>query len=182
AEPRGAFFPHAPSYKSTGLYQPPASLELSTHPLRRRLMRACLCGLAAALLLAPAVPALGGGAKPAPKKLLVITGSKGFRHECVNRRGQEYCLVERTLMELGKKSGAFEAVCTQNSREAITGENLKNFDAVFFYTTGELPLSETQKSELLGFIRSGKGFAGSHSATDTFYKWKEYGELIGAYF
>src|SRR5262249_6002377 len=54
--------------------------------------------------------------------------------------------------------------------------------AVFFYTTGSLPLSGTQKSDLLSFIRSGKGFAGSHCATDTFYDWKEYGELIGGYF
>ena len=64
----------------------------------------------------------------------------------------------------------------------ITPENLKHFDAVFFYTTGELPLSDTQKDGLLSFVRSGKGFGGSHSATDTFYGWKDYGELIGAYF
>ena len=28
----------------------------------------------------------------------------------------------------------------------------------------------------------GKGFAGIHSATDTFYGWPEYGALVGAYF
>jgi type 1 glutamine amidotransferase len=28
----------------------------------------------------------------------------------------------------------------------------------------------------------GKGFLGAHSATDTFYKWPEYGEMIGGYF
>jgi type 1 glutamine amidotransferase len=142
-----------------------------------------LLGLTAALLLGPAAPTFAGGEKPAPKKLLVITESKGFRHGCVTRgKDGELCLVEKTLIELGKKSGAFEAICTQNSREAITAENLKNFDAVFFYTTGELPLSDTQKADLLAFIRSGKGFSGSHSATDTFYRWKEYGELIGGYF
>ncbi len=32
------------------------------------------------------------------------------------------------------------------------------------------------------FIKSGKGFIGIHSATDTFYKWAEYGEMIGGYF
>ena len=53
---------------------------------------------------------------------------------------------------------------------------------MFFYTSGHLPLSEVQQSDLLAFIRSGKGFAGSHSASDTFYKWKEYGDLIGGYF
>jgi hypothetical protein len=51
-----------------------------------------------------------------------------------------------------------------------------------FFTTGELPISDTQKRDLLDFVRGGKGFGGVHSATDTFYKWPEYGELIGAYF
>jgi type 1 glutamine amidotransferase len=124
-----------------------------------------------------------GGNKPrAKKRLLVITQSKGFQHACVKRKDGDLSLVEKTLIELGNKTGDWEAVCTQDSREAITGENLKNFDAVFFYTTGELPISDVQKADLLAFIRGGKGFAGSHSATDTFYKWKEYGDLIGAYF
>jgi hypothetical protein len=94
----------------------------------------------------------------------------------------EPALVEVIFMELAKKTGQFDVVCSQDSRAELTGENLKKFDAVWFYTTGELPLSEGQKSDLLGFVRSGKGFGGSHSATDTFYKWKEYGQLIGAYF
>src|SRR5205814_3464403 len=56
------------------------------------------------------------------------------------------------------------------------------FDAVFFFTSGELPLTDQQKSDLLSFVRSGGGFGGVHSATDTFYSWPEYGDLIGAYF
>ncbi len=28
----------------------------------------------------------------------------------------------------------------------------------------------------------GKGFVGVHSAIDTYYKWPEYGEMIGGYF
>jgi len=91
-------------------------------------------------------------------------------------------VVEEFFFNLAEKTGQFDVICSQDSRKEIVGENLKNFDAVFFYTTGSLPLSDTQKSDLLGFIRSGKGFAGSHSATDTFYNWKEYGELIGGYF
>ncbi len=34
----------------------------------------------------------------------------------------------------------------------------------------------------MNFVKSGKGFAGIHSATDTFYSWKGYGEMIGAWF
>ncbi len=151
-------------------------------------MRTCSYVLASALLLALAVPVSADDTKKAAdgkgeakKRLLVITESKGFRHGCVTRKGDELSLVEKTLTELGAKNG-FDVVCSQDSRSVITAENLKNFDAVFFYTTGELPLSDTQKADLLQFIRSGKGFAGSHSATDTFYKWPDYGNLIGGYF
>lgn len=117
------------------------------------------------------------------KKLLVITESKGFVHDVV-RRGKDgsLALVEKVFQEMAHKAGFFEVTVSQDSRKDLTAENLKNYDAVWFYTTGELPISDTQKADLLAFVRSGKGFGGSHSATDTFYKWKEYGELIGAYF
>jgi type 1 glutamine amidotransferase len=140
------------------------------------------------IVLTAVVAALAAGlcraddSKP-KKRLLVITESRGFVHDVV-RRGKDgsLSLVEKTLIDIGKKSGDFEAVCSQNSRKDITAENLKNFDAVFFYTSGSLPLSDTQKADLLAFVRKGKGFAGSHCATDTFYDWPEYGKLIGGYF
>lgn len=117
------------------------------------------------------------------KKLLVITESKGFVHDVV-RRGKDgsLCLVEKTFQDLAKKAGFFDVEVSQDSRKDLTAENLKDFDAVWFYTTGTLPISDVQKADLLAFVRSGKGFGGSHSATDTFYKWPEYGDLIGAYF
>jgi hypothetical protein len=59
---------------------------------------------------------------------------------------------------------------------------LKSYDAVVFYTTGELPIGDADKTNLLAWVKSGKGFAGIHSATDTFYQWPEYGEMIGGYF
>jgi type 1 glutamine amidotransferase len=134
-------------------------------------------------LIALASPLQAQEKSDAPKKkLLLITESKGFVHSVVNRGKNPLCLVEKTFLALAEKNPFFEVDYTQDSRSAITGENLKKYDAVFFYTTGSLPLSDAQKSDLLGFVRSGKGFGGSHCATDTFYNWKEYGELIGAYF
>jgi type 1 glutamine amidotransferase len=126
-------------------------------------------------------PAAGGDKTP-KKRLLLITESRGFVHSVVNRNKKDMCLVEKTFVELAKKHPFFEVDYTQDSRTAIEGENLKKYDAVFFYTTGELPLTDAQKSDLLAFVKNGKGFGGSHCATDTFYKWKEYGELIGGYF
>src|SRR5271163_1223368 len=137
-------------------------------------MRIVLSVLAMAVLLATSTTSAAQDKKEPPakkKRLLVITESKGFVHDVVNRKGQPLSLAEKVLTELGDKTGDWETVCSQDSRAAITAENLANFDAVFFYTTGELPLSETQKSDLIQFVRSGKGFAGAHSATDTFYKW-----------
>jgi type 1 glutamine amidotransferase len=137
--------------------------------------------LASGVAFAPRATA--GDKKPAKKRLLVITESRGYVHDVVRRgKGGSLSLVEKTLIDLGNRSSDFEVVCSQNSRRDVTAENLKNFDAVFFYTSGSLPLSDTQKADLIAFIRNGKGFAGSHSATDTFYDWPEYGKLIGGYF
>jgi type 1 glutamine amidotransferase len=122
-------------------------------------------------------------AQDAPKKrLLLVTESRGFVHSVVNRGKNPLCTVEKTFLELADKNKFFGVDCTQDARAAIEGDNLKKYDAVFFYTTGELPLSAAQKSDLLGFVRNGKGFGGSHCATDTLYQWKEYGDMIGAYF
>lgn len=123
-----------------------------------------------------------GGASPKKKRVLFITESKGFVHGVVNRGKASLALSETILTEIGEKSGSFEVVCSQDSRKMITKENLDTFDAVFFYTTGSLPLSATQKADLLDFVRKGGGFGGTHSASDTFYDWPEYGKLIGGYF
>jgi uncharacterized protein len=143
--------------------------------------RVLLAALLAAAFFMPS--GLSLAQESGKKKLLVITESKGFVHDVV-RRGKDgsLCLVEKTFQDLAKKAGFFDVEVSQDSRKDLTAENLKNFDAVWFYTTGTLPISEVQKSDLLAFVRSGKGFGGSHSATDTFYNWPEYGELIGAYF
>nr|MBA3273180.1 ThuA domain-containing protein [Chthoniobacterales bacterium] len=64
-----------------------------------------------------------------------------------------------------------------------TAEALKAFDVVMFVnTTKDLAIDESQKQALLDFIKSGKGFVGVHAATDTFYGWLPFGEMIGGYF
>ena len=110
----------------------------------------------------------------APKKLLFITHSAGFKHESVPTAAQ-------VMQELAGKTGAFELTVTADCA-ALNRENLKKYRAVMFYTTGELPIDGAQKQALLDFMKNGGGFLGVHSATDTFYKWPDYGELIGGYF
>src|SRR5688572_13564836 len=120
------------------------------------------------LVLVPAISA------PAERKLLFLTLSAGFKHPVVP-------LAEKIMPEIGKSLGGFQTTVTQDCG-TISESNLKNYSAVMFYTTGELPVSEEGKKALLDFIKTGKGFVGVHSATDTFYKWPEYGEMIGGYF
>ena len=118
----------------------------------------------------------------APKKILVITQSAGFRHQPVNRAGKDTCQVERVLTEIGKQSGVFTTVNSQNAIESITRENLKQFDGIFFYTTGMLLPAGDPRDALMEFIQSGKGFVGAHSAADTFKKYDGYVKMINGTF
>lgn len=154
---------------------------------RRRWLAACIvCGFAAAAGCALAqtgsqernAPADAARTQPVHKvpvhKVLYLTHSAGFRHEVLP-------LSQRIFRTLGDEAGWFEVTATEDCAQ-ITADNLQQYDAVAFYTTGELPLSEQQKADLLAFVNSGKGFVGIHSATDTFYRWPEYGRMIGGYF
>jgi hypothetical protein len=129
-----------------------------------------LAALAAVAVASPHVVAQG----TAIPKVLYLTQSVGYKHEVLP-------LSEQILTDLGKRTGGFEVTVSQDASR-INAETLKPYSAVVFYTTGELPMSEAQKADLMAFVKGGKGFVGVHSATDTFYKWAEYGEMIGGYF
>jgi len=139
----------------------------------------------------------------ATRKVLVVTTTMGFRHSSIPT-------AEKVLDELAQSSQAFtvdyarvepndaqfrgsdgkpdmdkvrqaikEVLAEKMSRAA-----LKNYDAVIFAnTTGDLPLPD--KQAFLDWIKSGHGFVGMHSATDTFRGHKPldpYVEMIGAEF
>jgi len=126
------------------------------------------------LALVASVPRIGY-TRPARKgKLLYMTLTKGYHHQSVE-------LSKQIVKEIGEKSGAFETTVTEEVG-AFTKDNLKNYDAVMFNTTGELPMTDDEKNALADFIRSGHGFVGVHSATDTFYTWGTYGDIIGGWF
>ena len=114
---------------------------------------------------------------PQPKalpKILYVTQSAGFKHDVLP-------LSEELLPQIGARERAFD-VTVAHDVSVITAEGLRPYGAVVFYTTGELPMSDAQKTAFMDFIKGGRGFVGIHSATDTFYKWPEYGEMIGGYF
>lgn len=118
---------------------------------------------------------LASAAVAAPRRILYVTTTAGFRHTDSIDASIE------VMRELAQESGVLEIVHTEDLG-LIEAGSLRNFDAVYFFTSGELPLLDRQKSDLLDFVRQGKGFGGSHSATDCLYSWADYGELIGGYF
>ena len=108
-----------------------------------------------------------------PVRVLFLTHSAGFEHDVLP-------VAARTMKEVGPDYG-IETTVTDDVAW-LTADKLQDFDVLLFYTTGELPVSEAQKQALLDFVRDGGGFAGVHSATDTFYEWETFGDLIGGYF
>ena len=121
-----------------------------------------------------AIRPIDARAERSPARVLYFTYSAGYRHDVIP-------LSSATLMQLGRNSGAFEVVATEDTSEFSTG-NLERYAAVMFYTTGEIPMNDAHKAALLDFVRGGGGFLGVHSATDTFYTWPDYLDLIGGYF
>lgn len=141
--------------------------------MRRLILSVIL--ITAVLGLAWSARARGGEAKqPKKGKLLYMTLTTGYHHGSVE-------LSHQIVKEIGEKSGAFETTVTEDVGD-FTAKNLSVYDAVMFNTTGELPMTNDEKNAFAGFIRSGHGFVGVHSATDTFYEWGTYNDIIGAYF
>ena len=123
---------------------------------------------------AAAIRPLGARAERPLERVLYFTYSAGYRHDVIP-------LSEAILTQLGRNCRAFEVIATEDMSEFST-RNLERYAAVMFFTTGEIPMSGVQKTALLNFVRSGHGFIGIHSATDTFYAWPNYLDLIGGYF
>jgi len=105
--------------------------------------------------------------------VLVITETDGWVHDSIEA-GLEL------IKYLGDKN-RFNVYHSDNSR-VINYSNLKSIKTLIFLNTTEDILSEDEQVVMQKFIQSGKGFVGVHSASDTEYKWKWYGELVGAYF
>ena len=134
--------------------------------------------------------------KPKQKRtLLVFSRTMGYRHGSIP-------VGKKALKILGEKSGAYSVVISDDLSN-FEKPKIDTFDAIcFLNTTLEVfslkkgqraKASDAEKEEalerelrlkqnLIEFIANGKGFVGIHAASDTFYKWPEYGNMLGAYF
>jgi type 1 glutamine amidotransferase len=133
---------------------------------------------AAVLVLAVAAALLGGSsshAGPATPELriLLFTKTAGFRHDSIPA-------AIRSLRELGAQNHI--AVDATEDVAAFTDRTLRRYDVVvFLLTTGDV-LDDAGQAAFQRYVRSGGGFAGVHSASDTEHGWAWYGGLVGSYF
>lgn len=145
--------------------------------------------------VAEAIPEKALATPKKQRKMLVFSVTRGYRHGSID-------IGNVAIKMLGEKTGAYEAVVS-NDLANFEADKIKEYDAIcFLNTTMEvfLPakgqwdkMSDEEKKaatekdarlkeNLLNFVKSGGGFVGIHAASDTFYKWPEYGEMLGAYF
>src|SRR6478735_7988738 len=116
-------------------------------------------------------------------KLLFFTKSSGYEHDVISWKKGQPSYAEKIFLDLGKKeSWEFEF---SKDGSKFSPEYLAGFDAVIFYTTGDLtsegtdkqpPMSAAGKHALFDYVKSGKGFIGLHSASDTFHTANEAGK------
>ena len=155
----------------------------------------CLAAVGALLCFSQAQPPAQGagrggrGAAPAAqartgkKHILVVGAAKGFEHDSIP-------VAMANVWKWGHDTGLWEAYLRTDT-ELITKKSLDRntktlpyFDAVVFASpTGEMDLDDSQKADLLAFVRDdGRGFVGVHASADCNYKWDQYGLLAGGWF
>jgi len=123
-------------------------------------------------------------APPKAARILMVTESQGFRHGPVTRKEGDLAPAERTMTELGVRSGLFRVDATQDTAKDFTKERLDNYDIVLFYTTGDLPIPEDVRDYFFNtwLKKKGHGFIGVHSAADTYHNYEPYWDMIGGTF
>lgn len=115
----------------------------------------------------PATP----GAKPArPRKVLVFahTGAGGFVHASIP-------LSAKMVEALGAKGGLWTTAVSYDPKD-INAANLKQYDAIFldsntacFLDDEDQTVTAARRAAFLDFVRSGKGVAAVHAATDSYH-------------
>jgi type 1 glutamine amidotransferase len=132
-------------------------------------------------------------AKPAKRRRVLVWG-----HTWTHTPN---AFAEEALKVLARKTGAFEAVVSDDPR-LLLGDRLPRFDALVMNNIHEgdpfLPddfakrtkvqqeaarkFDRAVKQSILEFVRGGKGVVGIHAATAAFHNWNEHGEMMGGYY
>ncbi|MBI1226978.1 MAG: ThuA domain-containing protein [Bacteroidetes bacterium] len=106
-------------------------------------------------------------------KALLFTRTQGFHHESINEGV--------TAIKAMAQRNFFDVAWHEDPAK-FNDEELKQYDVIIFLnTTGDI-LNDEQQAAMERFIRSGKGFVGIHSASDTEYDWPWYVQMVGRTF
>lgn len=129
-------------------------------------------------------PTQVNGDGPWKANILMVTQSQGFRHSAVTRVDGQLSPAEQVLTQLGVSSNLFRVDSTQDVAKEFTKENLQNYDIVFFYTTGDLPIEQEDLDYFFNdwLKQAGHGVLGAHSAADTYHNYEPYWDMIGGTF
>lgn len=119
-----------------------------------------------------ALPDRAPAAPRQPRRVLVLARAAGFVHSSIP-------LAAATIEALGTRTGAWTTTITYDAAD-ITADNLKQYDAVFLASTTGAFLDDpddpaataARRAALLDFVRSGKGLAAIHAATDAYHESK----------
>jgi cytochrome c len=136
------------------------------------------CGYAilvafAALLGMPVHPTAAAESDDPRFTVLVFSKTTGFRHDSIP---QGIAAIDA----LGTEHG-FAVDSTEDAARFSDAVLARYKVVVFLSTTGEI-LDTDEKAAFEQYIRSGGGFVGIHSASDTEYRWPWYGRLVGSWF
>jgi len=111
------------------------------------------------------------GAKPKKaRKVLVLarTGAGGFVHSSIP-------LAAKTVEALGNKGNLWTTTVSYDPADINTA-NLKQYDLIFldsntgcFLDDADKAVTAARRAAFLEFVRSGKGIAGIHAATDSYH-------------
>jgi type 1 glutamine amidotransferase len=86
------------------------------------------------------------------------------------------------MTAIAQASGGMFTVTQVTDPSGLDAAALAPYQAVVFFTCGDLSAAAPLREALFPFVASGKGFVGFHSAADSFYSWPEYGDMLGARF
>jgi type 1 glutamine amidotransferase len=108
-----------------------------------------------------------------PARLLVFSKTAAYRHASIPA-------AIAALRRLGQQHHV--AIDFTEDSTVFSSSNLARYAAVVFLLTTGTVLTSAQAAAMEHYIRSGGGYVGIHSASDTEYNWLWYGQLVGAYF
>jgi type 1 glutamine amidotransferase len=112
----------------------------------------------------------------APMRVLFFSKSSGWEHSVIKQDNGKLGYAEAVLQKLGPKNDIEFTFSKDGS--LFSEAYLAQFDAVFFYTSGDLTSTGTDRypgitsaglTAFFNYVNNGGGFIGVHSASDTFH-------------